>query len=311
MSRVPALVGFVFAASMSLAAFADGNPIVEGYLQAKGMGTVDTSKTANKIQAKLMAQRAATVDAQRNLLEMIDGVRVTSGTTVKDAELQSDIIANRVKGLLRGAFVVKQSITEDSGDYLAEVTLGVCLTGALAQCKERPTLSRIIYDTLKKPGPKQIFTAADAAATAVATSTTPTSTAASAPAAMNVAVDTSTPAPLPVPATPVTGLIVDASKLNFNPTFDARVVTGKGKLVYGAAQYNVSLGGDWLHWAKSVSAATNQTDVIGAHPLILTGVATNGDSSVVLSNKDAVRAVEANQKNGNFFGQGKVVFVIK
>ena len=70
-------------------------------LTAQGFGTVD-SAVAQGSRGKMMARRAATLDAQRNLVEMIEGVRITSGTTVKDMTLQSDILGSRVKGMLRG-----------------------------------------------------------------------------------------------------------------------------------------------------------------------------------------------------------------
>ena len=127
-------------------AFAADNAVTQGVVEATGFGTVDLSKTKNKIQAKLLAKRAARVDAQRNLLEMVEGVRVTSGTTVKDAQLESDLVANRVKGLLRGAFVVNEGMTEEDGQVLAEVKLALCVNASLATCKARPQLSQILLE---------------------------------------------------------------------------------------------------------------------------------------------------------------------
>lgn len=262
----------LFGASL---ARAEDNPIAQGYLEAKGMGTVDMSKTANRIQAKLLAKRSATVDAQRNLLEMVDGVRVTSGTTVKDAQLDSDIVANRVKGLLQGAFTVNESVTEDSGDLLAEVTLGICLTNDADQCKSRPTLSRIIYEMLHKTDPAERFT----------TDATPD-------------------------VGEVTGVIVDARQTAFAPCFDARVTDKQGKEVYGPGMFDVSAGGDWLHWSKSASDALQKTDVVGAHPLTVTATSLNGDN-VIVADDDAARIFAANARNGNFLGRGNVIFVVQ
>ena len=63
-------------------------------LSAEGFGFAD-AKRFPESQARLMAVRAAKIDAQRNLLETINGVRVTAGTTVKDMALESDIIGTR------------------------------------------------------------------------------------------------------------------------------------------------------------------------------------------------------------------------
>ena len=70
-------------------------------ITAEGFGFSDANRFSEP-QARLMALRAAKIDAQRNLLEVINGVRVTAGTTVKDMMLESDIIGTRVKGMLQG-----------------------------------------------------------------------------------------------------------------------------------------------------------------------------------------------------------------
>jgi hypothetical protein len=53
-----------------------------GYTRAKGYGFVDPEKPKGK--ANLLAERAAVVDARRNLLEIIKGVHITSETVVED-----------------------------------------------------------------------------------------------------------------------------------------------------------------------------------------------------------------------------------
>ncbi|HKI73147.1 MAG TPA: hypothetical protein VJ998_00770 [Pseudomonadales bacterium] len=269
----------------STSAFAE-NPLISGYVEAKGMGTVDMSKTVNKIQAKLLAKRAAKVDAQRNLLEEIDGVRVTSGTTVKDAQLESDIIANRVKGLLKGAFVVDDSVTSEDGDLLAEVTLGICVTRKPPQCHQRSTLSQVIYDSIKKPKVTEVLTAA----------TDKSDTAQQQNNGANAS---------------ATGLVIDATGIDFAPGLDARVVNTEGKEVYGAAQFDIASGGDWLHWAKSIDEAVANADVVGPHPMVVKATAAMDGSKAVISDTDATRAFYANRANGNFFSKGKVTFVVR
>ncbi|HKI74100.1 MAG TPA: hypothetical protein VJ998_05630, partial [Pseudomonadales bacterium] len=107
-----------------------------------------------------------------------------------------------------------------------------------------------------------------------------------------------------------TGVIVDATGVNFDPGFDARLVTGQGKEIYGPGQFDIKSGGDWLHWAKSDADAKAKTALIGDHPITVTAVSATGDD-VVLNNDDAVHIFQANLQNGDFLSKGKVIFIVK
>ena len=94
-------------------------PIFEG-----AVVNVDDLKYSLSIGARerLTAERAATLDAQRKLLEKIQGVQISSTTTVQDFALQSDVIRSKVEGLLRGAETLG---TQYFSDGTVEVTMGV------------------------------------------------------------------------------------------------------------------------------------------------------------------------------------------
>jgi hypothetical protein len=67
-----------------------------------------------------MAKRGAVVVAQRNLLEVVQGVNVTGTTTVKDKIIQGDLIITKVEGVVKGATQVGEAkVTE----HAVEVTL--------------------------------------------------------------------------------------------------------------------------------------------------------------------------------------------
>jgi len=85
----------------------------EQYIEAKGESAIDTVKFKNLAQAKAMAARGAVVVAQRNLLEIIKGVNVTSETTVKDMITQGDYIYTRVDGVIKGAQMVGEAIEKN------------------------------------------------------------------------------------------------------------------------------------------------------------------------------------------------------
>ena len=85
------------------------------YVEAKGFSVMDNVKFTNPAQAKAMARRGATVDAQRNLLEIVKGVQVTGETTVNDMIATSDFIYTKVDGIIKGAQIVGEPIEKDGG----------------------------------------------------------------------------------------------------------------------------------------------------------------------------------------------------
>ncbi len=71
-------------------------------VRATGTGVLDIDNP-NTAQARLMAERAAVVVAQRNLLEALQGVRVDSETRVENFMTDYDVIYTRVEGMVRNA----------------------------------------------------------------------------------------------------------------------------------------------------------------------------------------------------------------
>lgn len=85
-------------------------------------------------QARLMAVRAARVDAQRKLVERIIGLRVTSDTTVRDFVAEHDTINTVAAGTLVG-FSEKQ-IYYHHDEPIVEVTLEVPVESVITTIKE-------------------------------------------------------------------------------------------------------------------------------------------------------------------------------
>lgn len=114
------------------------------YIEAKGQSVIDNERFKNLAQAKLMAQRGAIVDAQRNLLEIIKGVNVTSETTVQDMITSRDYIYTRVDGVIKGAKMVGEPIEKDG---IIEVRMRVPLYEqdglAAAIHSDIPTLKKV------------------------------------------------------------------------------------------------------------------------------------------------------------------------
>jgi len=71
-------------------------------VSARGTGVLDPGNS-NRDQAWQMAERAATVVAQRNLLEIVKGVRVDSDSRVQDFMAEHDSVYRRIEGIVKGA----------------------------------------------------------------------------------------------------------------------------------------------------------------------------------------------------------------
>jgi hypothetical protein len=118
------------------------------YIEAKGEAVIDLERFKTPGQAKAMATRGATVVAQRNLLEIINGVNVVGETTVRDMIIESDLIQTRVEGLLKGAQLVGEPVEKNG---MMEVVMRVPLY-------ETNGLAPIVHDQALKTRSKGIST---------------------------------------------------------------------------------------------------------------------------------------------------------
>lgn len=85
----------------------------QGNITCEGESAAGQNKYAAKISAKVIAQR--------NLLEVVKGVRIDSMVTVKDGMFSSDIITSRVQGVIRGGQIISNEY--DSQEQYAVATI--------------------------------------------------------------------------------------------------------------------------------------------------------------------------------------------
>ena len=278
-------------------------------ITAEGFGFSDANRFSEP-QARLMALRAAKIDAQRNLLEVINGVRVTAGTTVKDMMLESDIIGTRVKGMLQGSFETDSSVAFEDGSWVASVKMAVCMDKSDALCRAKPTLASITQPSLVGAPAEARYSVSDLPAVAAAVLEkidAPQNAPESANAAPVQAAATPVPAEDAV-ANRATGLILDARALNYTPMLDVRVRTDSGKELYGPG--HVPMGSDWLHWAPSIVSANEMADIVGDAPLVMPPESLGEATELVISDNDAIKLFTSNTLNGDFLAAGKVVIVV-
>ena len=109
-------------------------PLPEGYTITRSMPDIWKTVPA---QARLMAERAAELDAMRRLLEQIKGLRLNSETLVRDFVTEYDEIRTRARGVVVGAAKVSTYLHGD--ELIAEVTMEVPVEKVITRIKELHT----------------------------------------------------------------------------------------------------------------------------------------------------------------------------
>lgn len=93
-------------------------------LTAKGWSFLDTIRFKNRAQAEMMATRGAIAVAQRNLLELVMGINVTSVTTVRDYVTESDVVVTKLQGMMKNSRQVGKPVIKNG---MVEVVMQVAI----------------------------------------------------------------------------------------------------------------------------------------------------------------------------------------
>ncbi len=108
-------------------------------ISAKGAGAPPAT-AVNQAQARLMAERAAKVDALRNLLEQAYGVTISSSTTVRNFITENDTIRARVDAYIKGARIVDtRYLSDGSAEVEMEISLDYEFRGSSREAFSRKT----------------------------------------------------------------------------------------------------------------------------------------------------------------------------
>ena len=106
-------------------------------IKATGSGAPDM-RSLSPAQARLGAEKAAQLDAFRNLIAQAKGIQISSGKTVGEA-MAKDEVKGRVEGVVKGFKVVKKRYFSDQG---VEMDVEVPLSG-IAQAVLDPGTSAV------------------------------------------------------------------------------------------------------------------------------------------------------------------------
>ena len=283
----------------------------KGIVSARGFG-VPPENIHNIAQGQIYAERAATAVARRNLLELTNGVRVTSETTVKNFIIKSDIIRSRVSGFVKGSKIVERKFHEDGS---VEVTVAMPLTGdflkvVLDEIRE-PTLRLPLAPPPSKKPDLTLTPPSPPASPSIPSVTEPVSPTPPAVEKDVVPPQKSASSRIDLSKLDYTGLIVDARGLGVRPALLPRIISESGAVLYSQASVAEEklLKMGLVGYAKDVGAARTHFRV-SADPIVISGINVAGThrSDVLINNSDA-RAIQTTEPAAGYLKKGRVMVV--
>ncbi|HHL33173.1 MAG TPA: hypothetical protein ENJ30_02280 [Desulfobulbaceae bacterium] len=271
----------------------------KGYIQVIG--------GSEEGQSRYRASRAAEIVAQRDLLEILQGLRLSGTSSVKDGMLQSDEINTSVQGFLRGAIKCGEKYHSDKG--YAEVCMRLNIRGQgglydiiLPLLKDnklvpnnkpafKPPTAKLIPEEVNFQSPRQ-----------------KTEKKSSEAAEQKMKVEA--PSKL---TEPYDGLIVDTRNFQFRPALVNRIMTEKEQVVFEPSniQSNVLVERGCGGFTTNDNKAKALLESWGSkNPMIVKCVGVEKNTDAKISQDDAA-AVYVNNQKSNLLAQARVVFVLK
>ncbi len=249
-------------------------------IQAIGIGFIPEN-VINAGQARRSAMRIAKQDALRQLIEIVNGVNVTSETTVSGS-MFDDVIKTQVQGAIRGARRVGEP------KYLSDTSVEITYEVKMAD------ISRVLLPMAEK-APTLKFE--DVTVGNTVSESSASSESASKPTKKSGG---------------VTGIIIDGSGLGLRPAMAPRILNQSGSVVYGPGQYSrdYAASNGVVGYSKSLDKAKEDPRVQG-NPLVIRASSTSGASAadMVVSNADAGKIARADGTAG-LLGNCRVMFVL-
>ncbi|WP_319780131.1 hypothetical protein [Maridesulfovibrio sp.] len=288
----------------------------KGYIQVIGESEAG--------QSRYRAKRAAEVVAQRRMLEIFQGLRLSGKTTVRDGMLSSERIRTTVDGTLRGAVPCGESFDRTEG--YARVCLRLNLHG---QDSVYSAFDEIILKEPKELKVREIpafkpDNVQEVAAIPVPMIKEKTEVREEEkPAAVEekteieeAQVQTTESASQKIQAavaTPVDGIIVDVRDFDFKPALVNRILTEKNEVLFDPSKVlnQVLIERGCGGYTTDLQKARALLETWGSKsPMVLKGKTVQNVTDAVVSVDDASTVFVYDQRY-NLLAQARVVFVLK
>jgi hypothetical protein len=282
-------------------------------VKGNGFGPEDVKELGRR---KILAKRAAEMDAYRNLVEVVKGIQVTSYASVEDMMLESDTIKTQTEEMLKGMKVVAVNYSnEGSCEVTAEVKIdkngNFLLLAALNKSEVKVTDNYPKFDWVTQ---KKELSALDEKEEKMkdanqkrvpmqnqlkgANNNKPAIEEESEYPEIKVGVEPNTPVQPGKKFDPkiYTGLLVDARGFSLKPVLAPSILNENTIKVYGIGGKTPTnpFGGEIakytcgdIEWTKK-----NRREEIGNNPLIVKCIKVKDRSDVMISNEDAQKVFE-------------------
>jgi hypothetical protein len=246
----------------------------KGLVYAKGTASNPERNSEKSLAPSSPTQEMVLTSA--NLFETVKGIRIDASSMVKDLVEDSDIIREQLRGMVKGAQIVKREYLSDG---TVEATFAFQMMGGFAQLALPPEIKHVPeIRTIPNRSPE---------------------------------VEKSEGKPSLVP--PVcTGLVLDARGLEGMPAMVPRIVNETGEEIFGPAhisrEYAVQRG--VAAFETDMKSAQNNPRVMN-NPITVRGLGTQGPSrcNYVISNADAGK-IQSASENLLFLKQCRVIVVL-
>jgi len=220
----------------------------------------------------ILARRAAIVDAQRNLLERINGVQIDSETFMENFTISSDVVRSQVSGLIKGAVITDEGENLDGSYY---VELSVPMYG------RNGSIASVAIPALTANMQQQPFDSADLNNFTE----------------QEVRVFTSSA---------YTGVIINAEGMNLERTFAPVIYDTDGRVIYGIQNLDKDLAITYgmVEYSESLEESASGNSRAGNNPLVINAVDVKGGKNsvnkvnVVVSVEDGNKILLANERSG-------------
>lgn len=242
-----------------------------GVILADGLG-VPSQGASSAAQQNASAQRAARLDAARNILEMIKGINLSSATTLQDAMITDDQIRSKVQGMIYGLRPV------GAPRFFSDGSVRIRMEARLQQMVPQQALFQV---------PVEI----------------------SPPMELSSGSRSSGPIDL---GRVYTGLVIDARGTGAQPAMAPRIFDESGAELYGSAyvEQEFVLKHGMAGYVKTLEQAESNDRVAG-NPLVVQaiGIAGQNKTDLVLADQDAAR-IRQLAANLNFLREARVVVLV-